>query len=413
MGKKNKIILIHTLNFFEQDGATANRWRTMVEGLAKAGFDIEIIFTQGYLSIKEFKKFGRFGKIKNISYSYTTYLLHNSLWMRRISGYILSPLFKKLNALSVRKRINEIKPEIIWLFPALEVFDLYLLISEHIKLPNCKLMIEMNEFHDVGLLHSTNRFQIESSKRYSKILLNDILPKMDLFLIMTKNLLNYYRQFADPSKAKILHLPMTVDMKRFNLKRDPKDRYIAYCGSSSFLKDGVDILIKSFAIIQKKYPGVILKIAAFMEADGRKMLALINELGLDDKINYVGELQNDKIPEFIINAEVLLLPRPDSKQAQGGFPTKLGEYLSTGNAVCATRVGEIPDYLADNESVFFAEPGSVDSFAEAMDRALSDPGKAKDIGRQGKKVAEKNFDIEVQAERLGSFINNQIIQSTI
>ncbi len=57
---------------------------------------------------------------------------------------------------------------------------------------------------------------------------------------------------------------------------------------------------------------------------------------------------------------------PDSKQAQGGFPTKLGEYLATGNPVCATTVGEIPDYLVDGESVYFAVPGSVDSFADAM-----------------------------------------------
>jgi glycosyltransferase involved in cell wall biosynthesis len=116
------------------------------------------------------------------------------------------------------------------------------------------------------------------------------------------------------------------------------------------------------------------------------------------------EYSRDAIPSIIGNADLLVLPRPDSKQAQGGFPTKLGEYLATGNPVCATSVGEIPDYLTDNESVFFAQPGSVESFAEAMRRALSDPENAKRVGLNGKKVAQKEFNKDIQAKKLHQFL---------
>ena len=50
------------------------------------------------------------------------------------------------------------------------------------------------------------------------------------------------------------------------------------------------------------------------------------------------------------------MARPDSRQARGGFPTKLGEYLATGKPVCVTKVGEITVYLEDNVSAFLAEP---------------------------------------------------------
>jgi glycosyltransferase involved in cell wall biosynthesis len=405
MDRKIKILFISTRNIFEQDGASANRWRTMVEGLSQKYFEVQIVCTQGYGSFREFKECGWNGEINGIAYSYNIFLLQNSLWMRRISKYILSPLLEKLNALRTRKRIMKVEPHIIWLQPAIEVFDIYLAIVDKLALLNYKLMIELNEFHDIGIIHSTNNLQREISKRYSSILLTKILPATDLLIVMTRHLLEYYRQFADPVKTKFLHMPMTVDMKRFNLKREPLERYIAYCGSSSFVKDGVDILIKSFSKISNKYPDVRLKIAAFMEADGNKMLTLIKELHFQSKVEYVGELKRDEIPDFIINAELLLLPRPNSKQAQGGFPTKLGEYLATGNPVCSTNVGEISDYLTDNESVFFAEPGSVDSFAHAMDRALSDPVVAHEVGLSGKRVAELVFSMEVQAKRLFSFIS--------
>ncbi|HEY5590907.1 MAG TPA: glycosyltransferase family 4 protein [Paludibacter sp.] len=408
MEKKIKIFLIHTRNIFEQDGASANRWRTMVEGLIKEGVQIKIIFTQGYGSVNEFKKYGWTGKIGNISYSYSSFLLHSSLLMRRISVYLLAPLFKRINSLYVAKQVTKFEPNIIWLQPVIEVFDIYLSANIHRKRFNYKLMIELNEFNDIGNLHSTNKLQLYKSERYSRILLTKILPNVDLSLIMTRQLLEHFKQFTDPVRAAFLHLPMTVDLKRFDLKRNSCGRYIAYCGSSSFVKDGVDILIKSFAQISEKYPDVRLKIAAFMEADGGKMLALIHELQLQNKIEYVGELHRGEIPEFITNAEILALPRPDSRQAQGGFPTKLGEYLATGNPVCATNVGEIFSYLTDNESAFMAVPGSVDSFVSILSRALSDRKNAKRVGLNGRKVAEENFSMELQAKRLYDFLNEQV-----
>lgn len=409
---KIKILLIHTRNIFEQSGASANRWRTMVEGLANQGIEIQMIFTQGYGSIREFSKYGWNGKIGNISYTYSIFLLQNSLWMRRISGYLLLPLLKSLNILRVRQKINKTKPDIIWLLSTIDVFDIYLGAVGQSSQTKFKLMIELNEFDDIGLIHSTNKLQLENSKRYSKVLLTEILPNTDLLLIMTGHLLDHYRQFTNPDRAMFLHLPMTVDLSRFDLKKSPIDRYIAYCGSSSFVKDGVDILIKSFSLITSKYPNLKLKIAAFMEADGVKMLALIKELHLQDKVEYVGELSRDEIPAFVTNAELLVLPRPDSKQAQGGFPTKLGEYLATGNPVCATNVGEIFNYLEDKESAFMAVPGSIDSFVLSLNMALSDRANAKRVGLNGRKVAENQFNMDIQATRLFDFLQKQINKST-
>jgi len=66
----------------------------------------------------------------------------------------------------------------------------------------------------------------------------------------------------------------------------------------------------------------------------------------------------------LLFAKILALARPKSKVADAGFPSKLTEYLSTGNPVVVTRVGEIPYYLKDNVHAFLTEPDSVNSFAE-------------------------------------------------
>lgn len=407
MTRTIKILVVENRNIFEEDSADANRWRTMVEGLDKDGIELHIVFTQGYGSIKEFKKYGWNGEIGKIRYSYTIFLLQNSLLLNRLNRYALSPLLKKYNSLRLKQKIKRTNPEVIFLHPTIEVLNIYSYSVSKLILPKYKLMIQLCEYDDIDLI-SYNWLHRYISKSYSTILLNEILPKTDLLLVMTKHLLEYYRQYTDPINTKSLHLPMTVDIDRFHRKKKLTTRYIAYCGSSSFIKDGVDILIKSFSMISGKFPEITLKIAAFLESDGDKMLSLISELDLKGKVEYLGGLRREKIPDLLINAEILLLPRPYSKQAQGGFPTKLGEYLATGNPVCSTTVGEIPDYLIDNESVFFAEPGSVESFAKAMDRALSDPVHAMLVGENGKRVAELNFSMKVQGDRLYKFLEANV-----
>jgi glycosyltransferase involved in cell wall biosynthesis len=125
---------------------------------------------------------------------------------------------------------------------------------------------------------------------------------------------------------------------------------------------------------------------------------------LENRIYYMGSVTRDQIPPIIMNASLLVLSRPDSTQAQGGFPTKLGEYLASGNPVCVTKVGEIPDYLIDNETAFLAEPGSVESFADAIDRALRNPKNAKRVGLNGRRVAEISFNKDIQAKKLYDFL---------
>ena len=79
------------------------------------------------------------------------------------------------------------------------------------------------------------------------------------------------------------------------------------------------------------------------------------------------------------------------------------DYLATAKPVCATTVGEIPDYLRDGESVIFAEPGNVESFASAIRRALKNPEDAERIGANGRKVAEKEFNALIQAKKLKNY----------
>jgi len=172
------------------------------------------------------------------------------------------------------------------------------------------------------------------------------------------------------------------------------------------LKEGISILIKAFYKIKDINTSIKLYLVGPWHYDTPMHLKLIKELKMEDRIYWMGEYSRDVIPSILQNADLLVLPRPDSKQARGGFPTKLGEYLATGVPVCATAIGEIPNYLKDGESVFFAEPGSVESFENAMRKALNDYERAINIGRNGMAIAKKVFNKDITSIKLYNFLDN-------
>lgn len=214
------------------------------------------------------------------------------------------------------------------------------------------------------------------------------------------------RHFCDKgcNEEKVHIINMTVDSSRFSSlsKTNEKDKYIAYCGTASNNKDGVDELIKSFAIVKRSHPEFKLLIIgkALSKKDSSGNLQLIAALGLQDSVQITGIIPASKIPQLLKDAEILALDRPYSLQTQCGFPTKLGEYLLTGNPVVLTRVGDIPLFLKDGESALIAEERNAQDFALKLIWAIENPEEAKKIGKVGALVARQHFDSMIEAEKI-------------
>lgn len=408
-----KIIVISINNMYVEASATSNRWRAMIEGLAKQGAKVNLVFLGGFNSQKEFEQYGGEGVIdNNISYFYSNTLLTKSLNGRRLNKYLL-PLYIHLkNVFNIKKYLLDKEFDYVFVMPKLDCFRIYDSMFLKSVFKNSKLILELNEIQDVMNVHSTNFLQTIRFNTENKYLTRIILPRTDICITMTTVLANYYKQFTLVKSNVVFYLlPMSVDLSRFDIAESNIDYvkpYIAYAGSSSFYKDGIDILIKGFEKIAISFPDLRLYIAAFWESDGSKMMQLIDNSEFKDRITYLGSIDRDKIPALLKGAEMLVMPRPDSRQAQGGFPTKLGEYLASSNPVCVTRVGEIPNYLEHKKSAYLANPSDIDSFAETVIDALSNKKEAFEIGLNGRKVAEKYFDKDKQGIDLFDFLKKQM-----
>ncbi len=245
-------------------------------------------------------------------------------------------------------------------------------------------------------------------KLYARLFTSYAYRLFDVVLVMTGPLEAYFRGRIRRG-ARMLHVPMTVEVSRF-LEKPPGDRsmdkYVAYCGYLGDNKDGVPILIEAFAMVSRKYPE--LKLCIIGDSPGTDDLERLKQLAVNlnihDRVVFTGRVHRDEIPRFLTNASVLALARPSSLQSLGGFPSKLGEYLSTGNPVVVTTVGDIPMYIRDGVNGFLAQPDNVQSFAAKLDSVLQNPESAAKVGKEGRRLAQSTFDYRVQAQRITDFL---------
>ncbi len=225
--------------------------------------------------------------------------------------------------------------------------------------------------------------------------------------VISKSLKQFFIDNGIPEE-RLTIVNMTVDPKRFEgvEKQIGQRRYIAYCGTVSNNKDGVDDLINAFALTHKKHPDVSLYIIGGIPDKEDKVgnMRLIEELGIKNSVVFTGEVLAKDMPQLLKNASVMALDRPDSLQAQNGFPTKLGEYLLTGNPVVVTKVGDIPSFLKDGESALLSEDKNAEVFASKLNWALENEDEALIIGARGKDVALRNFSCILEGRKILSII---------
>ena len=398
------ILLLRHYNPYVEQGASANRFCGLIDGLCRCGHHVTIGVVDGFQR-KDEQSFQ--SPNQRLDFVYLSNANHYNRIIGRLNAYLFADCYSSL-AEKRLKKILEMDYDIIWLINKYSVLNLYDKVRNSIR---GKTFIELNEYNDIYIEERRiNYLQKRKLKKESEVAMKAI-GNIDLIAVMTKTLLSYYQKIAKP-QARFMHLPMTVDLSRFTdvtTIANYKKPYIAFTGTMTCHKDGVDVLIKAFAKIAQKYPSFHLYMAGFWHYDVPMLQQLIESLDLKHRVHYIGTLNREQIPPFVCNASVLALSRPDSHQAQGGFPTKLGEYLATGNPVCVTKVGEIPLYLEDNVSAFMAEPSNVDSFADALDRALGDKDNALKVGHRGREVAERHFNVEFQSKRLSDFFENKLI----
>lgn len=374
------LLIVNTLPI-PSGQASVNRILSLGKGLVENGENVTILSAAKSVDTK----FHDINGIKYVNFAHSN---------NRLIGYIQS-LFSILRFVGRNKKTIDA----IWLVSnsPLLIWPLWYAC----KLNGIKYLLEKSEFPFVLMKKGV------IAKLWAALYVNTIYKLFDGMIIMTQPLFEYFKGLVRKD-CKLIKVPMTVDMTRFDNIHAVNEygSYAVYCGNMSGNKDGVENLIEAFSYVEAKHPDFKLLLigGANTEDEFLRIKKKVDSLKLHNII-FTGRISREEMPGYLMNAKILCLARPSSLQSAGGFPTKLGEYLTTGHPVVVTAVGEIPNYLNSSNS-YLVSPDDNKKFGDTINEILDNYDKAKSIGLEGKKVALQNFNYAVQAVRLKTFLND-------
>lgn len=361
------------------NSAPTNRMLSYLEAWSKEDVDVTVVFT---LPDRRFSKVPF--QYSNIHYKY----LWDSVSCRwRLFHYLIYSVY-------VKKFRDSLKA------------------GDHVYVyGQANLLPFLRKREDIMVYHETTEHPavvplgVKLHKTTLENYLDCCLKLNGIFVISSQLKAFFVEKGVDEARVEIVN--MTVDSTRFEgVTKSAGKYFIAYCGNASNNKDGVDRLIEAFSLISSKYQDLLLYIIGQApnqnEKDSNAQLAI--NMGIADKVVFTGPVNYNDLPQMLTDAAVLVLCRPDSLQAKYGFPTKLGEYLLSGNPVVITDTGDISKFLVNQDSAMIVDPNSIEDFALKIGWLIDHPEEAKRIGKKGQKVALRHFNARIEAKKIVDFM---------
>ncbi|TLM89870.1 MAG: glycosyltransferase family 4 protein [Actinobacteria bacterium] len=148
----------------------------------------------------------------------------------------------------------------------------------------------------------------------------------------------------------------------------------------------VDRLIGIWPAVRRAFPSAHLAIAGEGPLEGE----LKSKAG--EGVQFLGGLAD--VRPLMQSADLLVLPS-DAE----GLPVSLVEAMACGLPCLATRVGGVPEAVADGETGLLIPPGDADRLREALLRLLADPALRESMGRQARLRVQEKYSLEQMALR--------------
>lgn len=244
-------------------------------------------------------------------------------------------------------------------------------------------------------------------KTFAKLYVRFIYRLFDGMIIMTQPLMEYFKNKTN-KKCKLFLMPMTVDVTRFE-QVELNEKYsncISYCGYMGNNKDGVKNLIEAFSFIKDKHIDINLLLIGTASSTELNEMKTYAQSVAPGRVIFEGSVSREMIPIYLKNSKILALARPSSLQSQGGFPTKLGEYLCTKKPVVVTAVGDIPNYLENRQNAYVVKPDDNKVFSENLSYIIDNYDEALNVASEGYKLVLDVFNYKTQSAHLDQFLKS-------
>jgi len=198
--------------------------------------------------------------------------------------------------------------------------------------------------------------------------------------------------------------PEAAKKERENLGFNESDFVVLTVGSVGHRKGSFEIL-RAIPEVIRSEPGVRFVLVGGEEKPGEmgQLNNMIVEYKLEDWVRFAGEVERDRIPDFMAMADLFLLP-----SYVEGMPISIIEAMRAGLPVISTRVNAIPEMIEDGVSGLLIDPGSPAEIAAAIIRLKRDDALRNQLGVNSKDAFEERFEFSHGIKKIRLLYENVI-----
>ena len=163
---------------------------------------------------------------------------------------------------------------------------------------------------------------------------------------------------------------------------------------------GVEKLAEAIKLIPASLPVRFLLVGSgSLHATVEKRLESEKHAG---RVIFTGSVGHDRVPALLDACEILVAPHVPLADGSEffGSPTKVFEYMAMGKAIVASRLGQIGDVLADEETALLVQPGNVEELTSAIMRLVESEDLRRSLGSKAREVAEREHTWTHNARRV-------------
>ena len=213
---------------------------------------------------------------------------------------------------------------------------------------------------------------------------------------------------AGVEPAAIARIPNGVDVDRFrpadlDEKQRLRERFGIPPGASAVIFTGRLVvykglagLLRAWGAIRQRHPDALLLIVGSggLDLDNceqeLKDQARDDELG--DSVRFVGAVE--RVEDYLRAADIFVFPTEEE-----AFGISLVEAMACELPVVSTPAGGLAEILARSDFGLTVEAGSDAALGDALDALLRDPETRARLGREGRRIAERDYSLGAVVDR--------------
>ncbi len=197
----------------------------------------------------------------------------------------------------------------------------------------------------------------------------------------------------EPAKIDVLYNGVPVDLVARDFAAAPNlPLKILFLGLLTERK-GISDLLHALAALPPEAPPWQAIIAG--NGDIPAYQAKVRELGLGERVEFTGWVEQARVRGLLRTVDVLVLPSYNE-----GLPLVILEALGAGTPVITTPIGAIPEVLEDGKTVLFVNPGDRAGLTAQLLALLSNPALRQQLSQAGQAAFKERFALQVFLDHL-------------